>query len=281
MGNQNAPRDAGWLRRTLDDILRRLRALETAPRTRHAGVSNGGLHVRGGRVIVGDTGSSQITIDPDPGGLYPRIEYALPGQSDTAVISAGEYLGDMGVRIQVGASYFWVGPNALALLAYDTAGRLRGSVELGSVGVQMRAYRTDGRQHRVGGDGVGRWERRHHGDDVMGSDDQLSDRVQLAILGLQGSVNEGFANVRTDFAATRGQLDVILQRLDQQDRRVDGQAEQLAALDSRVDALERFAVTRDDLARRQAGSARTIGIVVSILALVVSAAVSIGVALLA
>jgi hypothetical protein len=144
MGNQNTARDDGWLRRVLDGIERRLRALETAPRTRHAGVSTGGLHVRGGRVVVGDDGSSQVTIDPDPGGLYPRITYALPGQTDTATISAGEYLGDMGVRIQIGDSYFWAGPNGIALLAYDTAGRLRGSVELGSTGVQMRAYRTDG-----------------------------------------------------------------------------------------------------------------------------------------
>lgn len=109
-----------------------------------------------------------------------------------------------------------------------------------------------------------------------------SPSTEVAFLRLQSSLDVGLTRIT-------GQLDVILQRLDQQDKRADDHAAQLAILDSRMDAIERTTATRDDLTQltaqvtavkdaavtkeelkhRQSSSARTITIVVSIIAIIV------------
>lgn len=106
--------------------------------------------------------------------------------------------------------------------------------------------------------------------------------------------------VEVGLTEVRGRLDVILSRLEQQDKRADRHEEQITGLDTRLDAVERdkpnredteaiktrvgalesTAVTRADMDARQAASARTITIVVSIVALIISAGVSIGIAIL-
>lgn len=103
--------------------------------------------------------------------------------------------------------------------------------------------------------------------------DHPSQDVQLGILNLQNSVDVGFARVE-------GQLALVIQRADQTDRRLTDHDDELDKLDGRVDAVEKNAVTRADMDARQAASARTITIVVSIVALIISAGVSIGVAVL-
>jgi hypothetical protein len=95
-----------------------------------------------------------------------------------------------------------------------------------------------------------------------------ADTVQLGILNLQNSVDVGFARVE-------GQLALVIQRADQTDKLLTEHAEQIAAIDTRLDVVERSAVTREDMEKRQAASARTVGIVVSILALITSSGVAI------
>jgi hypothetical protein len=46
--------------------------------------------------------------------------------------------------------------------------------------------------------------------------------------------------------AANGRLDVILSRLEQQDKRADQHEGQIAGLDTRLDAVERTATTRDE-----------------------------------
>lgn len=96
---------------------------------------------------------------------------------------------------------------------------------------------------------------------------------EVAFLRLQSSLDVGITRIT-------GQLDVILQRLDQQDKRGDDHASQLGTLDTRVDALERTAVTREDLERRQSAAARSVGIVVSVVAIVASVGTSVLIAAL-
>ncbi len=83
------------------------------------------------------------------------------------------------------------------------------------------------------------------------------------------------------FARLAGRMDVVIERLDQQARRADEHAEQIATLDQRLDAVERDAATRaevqqvrdtavthEELERRQAASHRVIGIIMGVLTLV-------------
>lgn len=92
----------------------------------------------------------------------------------------------------------------------------------------------------------------------MGSEQQ---EVRDALARLERALEVGFARLS-------GRVDVVIQRLDQQDRRTDDHAQQIASLDQRLDVVERDAVTRQDLEQRQAASARTVTIVVSIIAIV-------------
>ncbi|WP_117199264.1 hypothetical protein [Nocardiopsis sp. TNDT3] len=64
--------------------------------------------------------------------------------------------------------------------------------------------------------------------------------------------------VEVGLTAANGRLDVIIERLEQQDKRADQHAAQLATLDTRLDEVERAAVTREDMDAR---SRRTISIV--------------------
>ncbi|MUL39639.1 hypothetical protein FZ103_00325 [Streptomonospora sp. PA3] len=113
MGTQNRPRDESWLRRTLNDILTRLRALETAPRTRHAGVSGGTLRVtNGGKIVIEDTGGTLITIDPNRDGR-PTVVFELP--------DSGGVTGSV-------TSALIDGIPAIGMLVHDAGGALRSQV---------------------------------------------------------------------------------------------------------------------------------------------------------
>jgi hypothetical protein len=64
--------------------------------------------------------------------------------------------------------------------------------------------------------------------------------------------------VEVGLTEVRGRLDVILSRLEQQDKRADQHENQIAGLDTRLDTVERTAVTREDMDAR---GRRTISIV--------------------
>lgn len=68
--------------------------------------------------------------------------------------------------------------------------------------------------------------------------------------------------------AVNGRLDVIIERLEQQDKRADLHASQIATLDSRMDAVEKTAVTREDMDAR---GRRTISIVAIVVTIIVAA----------
>lgn len=103
----------------------------------------------------------------------------------------------------------------------------------------------------------------------------MSDQeVRDALARLERALEVGFARLG-------GRVDVVIQRLDQQDRRADDHAQQIANLDQRVDELERrtvsrtefqriqeAVVTRDDLTRQHATVYRVVGVIMGVLTLV-------------
>lgn len=99
--------------------------------------------------------------------------------------------------------------------------------------------------------------------------------VGLAISELRRSVDVGFAKID-------GRLDLLVQRGDQSEGRLDHHSEQLAELDERQHTLERNAVTHEHLDRRNrryiaiAGLIiALVGIAVGVLAPIVSAGLGI------
>lgn len=73
--------------------------------------------------------------------------------------------------------------------------------------------------------------------------------------------------VEVGLTEVRGRLDVILSRLEQQDKRADRHEEQITGLDTRLDAVEKTAVTREDMDAR---SRRTISIVAVVVTIIVA-----------
>ena len=77
-----------------------------------------------------------------------------------------------------------------------------------------------------------------------------------------GDDSEGLADIQRSLEVgligVHGRLDVIIERLDHHGRRVDQHEEKIGALDSRLDTVEKTAVTRQDM---EARAKRTINIV--------------------
>jgi hypothetical protein len=70
----------------------------------------------------------------------------------------------------------------------------------------------------------------------------------------------------TEVSLTRieGQLALLIQRQDQQDRRADAHDTRLAALDTRLDLVERTQVTRSDMEERSRRTVAWMGVVMAI-----------------
>lgn len=100
----NLPADLGNL---LNDVLRRLRALETAPRLRNSSISDGGLVVRGGGgLTVG--GGSAFTVEAPDGteviraGLQPNGDYGITMSRQDGTLAAriaNPFTGDPGGQV--------------------------------------------------------------------------------------------------------------------------------------------------------------------------------------
>ncbi|MFL1441812.1 hypothetical protein [Nocardiopsis protaetiae] len=73
----------------------------------------------------------------------------------------------------------------------------------------------------------------------------------------------------------RGRLDVIIERLEQQDKRADAHAAQISELDGRLDTVEKTAVTREDMDARARRTISIVAIVVTCIGIVVGALVTI------
>lgn len=80
--------------------------------------------------------------------------------------------------------------------------------------------------------------------------------------------------VEVGLTAVNGRLDVIIERLEHQDRRADQHAEQLVGLDARLDTVERTAVTREDMAARQHSTLGWVTVIVTVIGIIVGAAVT-------
>jgi len=104
-------------------------------------------------------------------------------------------------------------------------------------------------------------------------------RLELAITRLSGSMDAAMARIE-------GRLDLLVQRAEHSDRRADDQDAKIDRLDERADKLEATRVTRQELDARderlqsaaaQAAARRLtmIGIVVAVVSIGVSAALSI------
>lgn len=76
-------------------------------------------------------------------------------------------------------------------------------------------------------------------------------------------------SVEVGLTGVNGRLDVIIERLDHHGRRVDQHEEQLTQLDTRLDAVERTAVTREDMDSRGRRTISIVALVVSAIGIVV------------
>lgn len=72
----------------------------------------------------------------------------------------------------------------------------------------------------------------------MGDDDRVPATVEAALARIEGSLGEGFADLR-------GQIALVLQRADQTDERLKDQARQLGELEARTRVLESTSATRE------------------------------------
>ena len=73
----------------------------------------------------------------------------------------------------------------------------------------------------------------------------------------------------TEVSLTRieGQLALLLQRQDQQDRRADQHDTRLVSLDARLDQVERTQVTREDLEKRSGKTLAWMGVIVAVVSI--------------
>lgn len=70
--------------------------------------------------------------------------------------------------------------------------------------------------------------------------ERMPPSVELALAKIQGSIDKGFAD-------TQGQIGLLLQRAEQQDKRADSQAAAIAEHDERLRGVETSRPTRADL----------------------------------
>ncbi len=78
----------------------------------------------------------------------------------------------------------------------------------------------------------------------------------------------------TEVSLTRieGQLALLLQRQDQQERRADAHDARLVVLDNRLDTVERTQVTREDMDKRSARTIAWMGVVVAVVSILTATA---------
>lgn len=98
-------------------------------------------------------------------------------------------------------------------------------------------------------------------------DSTPSPSAEVALLRLQSSLDLGLEGIR-------GQLGLIIQRLDQQDRRADGHDADGEALEARVRDLEQTRVSAEELERRSRRQLGWTTVVVTVIGIVVGSGVT-------
>jgi hypothetical protein len=76
-----------------------------------------------------------------------------------------------------------------------------------------------------------------------------------------------------------GDVRLVLQRLDSQDKRVDGHADELKRIDLRLDQVERDQVTRTQLDERSRKTIQIITLISTIVSILVGSAITIVIAI--
>lgn len=87
------------------------------------------------------------------------------------------------------------------------------------------------------------------------------------------------AEIRGEMTELRGDVRLILQRLDQADKRAADQARELRRHDERLDALERTAVTKADMDRSRTRTMQVLGLIATVLGIAAGAGTNIIIAL--
>lgn len=100
-----------------------------------------------------------------------------------------------------------------------------------------------------------------------------TNRLELAITELRGAMDAALARIE-------GRLDLLVQRAEHSDAHAAAQDQRLDRHDERLDALERTAVTRDDLDRSRARTIQALSVVVALIGIGVSAGTSVVIAFL-
>lgn len=99
---------------------------------------------------------------------------------------------------------------------------------------------------------------------------------------MSGEDSNTLADIRrvmeVGLVAVNGRLDVIIERLEHQDRRADAHESQLASLDTRLDSLERHGVTHQQMDNRQKRTLGWVSVIVSLIGILVGAVVSVVIA---
>ncbi|MBA9003725.1 hypothetical protein [Thermomonospora cellulosilytica] len=102
-----------------------------------------------------------------------------------------------------------------------------------------------------------------------------SSRLELVILEMRGSVDVRLAEIAGHLALLDQRIAATEQRQEDRERAArearEAQAQQLARLDERVDALESNVVTRADLNSRWQRTAAALGLLITVIGIVASA----------
>jgi hypothetical protein len=91
--------------------------------------------------------------------------------------------------------------------------------------------------------------------------------ADVAILRLQSSLDLGLSRIE-------GQLGVIMQRMDQQDRRSDSHGQEISALEARMREVEQSKVSTEELERRARRQLGWTTVVVAVIGIIVGAGVT-------
>lgn len=102
---------------------------------------------------------------------------------------------------------------------------------------------------------------------------EAPDHPALALLRLE--LLTPLTEIRGEMTELRGDVRLILQRLDQADERAAAQANELRRHDERLDALERTAVTKADIDRRIGRTIQVLSVIATVLGIVAGAVTNI------
>ncbi len=89
------------------------------------------------------------------------------------------------------------------------------------------------------------------------------------------TVPDRMTDMMLTLSEIRGDVRLILQRMDQHDKRADGHEAKLDALDKRMDTLEASTVTRAQLEEKSKRTVAIVSVVMTVMSLLVGTGVSI------